>query len=437
MGLLGSILLSPNECLNEIVESGIEPIHFFDLRNRIIYTAILELYTASKPVDFIAMLQTEAIRNAKVFDDSGPIAYVSKLQESSPSSSNYPHYLDIVREKRSARLAIQHCSRLITKVKSGQCVPDAIAALELELMSIGTDYNRNGVKNLQEIAREISESIERKIKGEITGIHTGFHDLDRATEGLGPQDLWVIAGRPSCGKTAIAVNIGEQIADRWKRDSERRSVVMFSLEMSAKSIGIRMTAGHSGVCFRSVRPGISEGDVKRLIAAIGRLAKLKDHFIIDDTPGLTIPRLMAKCRHYKRRHHAGLVIVDYLQLVSDDGSDSQRREFVDKVSKTMKQIAKELDVPVIALAQLNRELEKETKRKPRMSDLRESGGIEQDADFIGILYNPSNEEKQSHEPRQINLRVCKQRNGGKEMDVPFMFKPDITKFHDMAVEEEL
>ena len=438
MGLLGCILVDANACLNEIVELGMEPVHFFDLRNRAMYAAVLELYTNSKPVDFIALIQTESLRGAKVFDEAGPIAYISKLQESASNASNYLYYAEIVREKRAARMAIQHCSKLITRIKAGQSVPESIASLEMELMNLGTENQKKGIKTTREIAKEISDVIERKVKGEVIGIQTGFHALDKATDGLAPQDMWVIAGRPSCGKTAIAVNIGEAIADRWKSEGLKKSVVMFSMEMSAKSIGIRMTAGHSGVCFRSVRPGISEGDMKRLIAAIGRLAKLEHHFIIDDTPGLTIARLLAKCRHYKRRNNAGLIIIDYLQLVTDDGSDSQRREFIDRVSKTMKQIAKELDVPVIALAQLNRELEKETKRKPRMSDLRESGGIEQDADFIGILYNPnSSDEKQSHEPRQINLRVCKQRNGGKEMDVPFMFKPDITKFHDMAVEEEL
>lgn len=438
MGLLGCILQDPSACLNEIVELGTEPVHFFDLRNRAIYSAILELYTNARPVDYIALIQTQALKNAKVFDEAGPIGYIPKLQESASSASNYSYYVEIVKEKRAARMAIQHCSKLITRIKSGQSVPESIASLELELMNLGTENQRKGVKTTREIAKEISDVIQRKMSGEVIGIQTGFHALDKATDGLAPQDMWVIAGRPSCGKTTIAVNIGEMIADRWKSENVKKSVVLFSMEMSSKSIGIRMTAGHSGVCFRSVRPGISEGDVKKLITALGRLAKLEHHFIIDDTPGLTIARLMAKCRHYKRRNNAGLIIVDYLQLVTDDGSDPQRREFIDRVSRTMKQIAKELDIPVIALAQLNRDVEKETKRKPRMSDLRESGGIEQDADFIGILYNPNNgEEKQSHEPRQINLRVCKQRNGGKEMDVPFMFKPDITKFHDMAVDEEI
>ena len=361
--------------------------------------------------------------------------YVSSLQDGVPSASHLEYYLEILKEKNVARMSLAACKELHDSIMGGKNPFECIAKLERSIIDIGSNAITRSLLDMKGIAKEVANRMDLRFQGRRVGIKTGFHDIDKATDGLDSQQLWIIAGRPSCGKTALSVNIGENIARSWIEQKVDKSVVIFSLEMSEIAIGERMVAGASEVNLRSVGPGMIEGDMKKLFKAVTGLAALNKHMIIDPTSSMSMASMMAKARHYYRRNNAGLFIVDYLQLIQGDNR-GQRREEVDGISRDLKRLAKELNVPVIALSQLNREVDKETKRKPRMSDLRESGQIEQDADFIGILYNPNQnqDEIRPSDNRQINLRVCKQRGGGKEMDIPLMFMPVYTKFVNLSRE---
>ena len=263
-------------------------------------------------------------------------------------------------------------------------------------------------------------------------MRTGFTDFDRTTGGLYPGDLVVLGGRPGCGKTTMSMGIAENVANELKTSGKQGSVVMFSLEMDADSLADRLAMSNSGVDVRRIDKATHASDQKKVAMALGRLAKLDGKLIIDDTPGLTVSKLTSKARHYTRRNYCKLIVLDYLQLMSGDKSEKSRQEEISRVSVAMKVLAKELKIPIIALCQLNREIEKEKNRKPRKSDIRDSGQIEQDADFIGILYNPakSADDIEVGEPHQINLRVCKSRNGMSDIDIPFTFIPKEVRFAD-------
>lgn len=432
-GMLGCIMLDATACIDEIMQLGITAGHFFDKRHKAIFTSILDVYTANKPVDIVTVVNS--LKKHDSLESSGGMTYVSELSGVVPTASNFNAYWEIMHDRWIARRSIEICSTAIASFKDGSKPSvDLVAMLEKDIMGVGGDCHEKKVRSMKEIAVEVTSRLERRFKGERVGVSTGFPDIDKATEGLDAQQLWIIAGRPSCGKTALAVNIGEYIAKTWLETGSDKSVVMFSMEMSDVSIGERIVAGGSEVNLRSMGPATSESELKRVFGAVTKMSKLSKNMVIDDTPGLQMASLMAKARHYHRRNNAGLIIVDYLQLIIGDQKKNARREEVDGISRDLKRLAKELNIPVIALSQLNREVEKDSKRKPRMSDLRESGQIEQDADFIGILYNPNQnqEDLKPSDPRQINLRVCKQRGGGREMDVPLTFIPTLTKFVSLA-----
>lgn len=435
-GILGCILLDAKECVDEIMQTGISIGYFYDQRHRAIFLAILDCYTAGNAIDVITV--AASLHKSSSMDVAGGIVYLSSLSGIVPSAANFTSYLTVLREKWIARRVIECCEKTVRDLKSGEKPSnETVAHLEKEIMGIGSDCVTRALLDMKGIAKEVANRMDLRFQGRRVGIKTGFHDIDTATDGLDAQQLWIIAGRPSCGKTALSVNIGENIARNWIQQKVDKSVVIFSLEMSEIALGERMVASASEVNLRSVGPGMTEGEMKKLFKAVTGLSALNKHMIIDPTSSMSMAAMMAKARHYYRRNNAGLFIVDYLQLIQGDNR-GQRREEVDGISRDLKRLAKELNVPVIALSQLNREVEKEAKRKPRMSDLRESGQIEQDADFIGILYNPNQnqDELRPSDNRQINLRVCKQRGGGKEMDIPLMFMPVYTKFANLSREIE-
>jgi replicative DNA helicase len=431
-GVLGCILLS-NEAFDEIIEYGVTTQWFYDLKHRDLFVVMLSMHAEREAIDMVTL--SNALAKSGKMDAVGGLVYVSNLQDSVPSASHLAYYLEILKEKSVARMSIAACKELHDSIMAGKNPFECIAKLERTIIDIGSNAITRSLLDMKGIAKEVATRMDLRFQGRRVGIKTGFHDIDKATDGLDGQQLWIIAGRPSCGKTALSVNIGENIARSWIEQKVDKAVVIFSLEMSEIAIGERMVSGASEVNLRTIGPGMAEGDMKKLFKAVTGLASLNKHMIIDPTSSMSMASMMAKARHYYRRNNAGLFIVDYLQLIQGDNR-GQRREEVDGISRDLKRLAKELNVPVIALSQLNREVDKETKRKPRMSDLRESGQIEQDADFIGILYNPNQnqDEIRPSDNRQINLRVCKQRGGGKEMDIPLMFMPVYTKFANLSRE---
>lgn len=428
MGVLGCILQS-NEVFDQVIEFGVTPSWFFALKHKDLYTVILSMYGDNKAIDLITVV--EELKRAGKLGEVGGLVYVSNLQDSVPSASHLEWYLDILKEKHVARLGMAACKEAYDDMLQGKNPIETVAKLERAVMGIGEGTVTNQIRGMKELMRSAMKRIEMRAKGELVGLKTGFRDFDRHSGGLYPGELIVLGGRPGCGKTTLSMGIAENVANACK-ESGHGCVVMFSLEMDADSLSDRMVMSNSGVDVRRINHATHADDQRKVVVALGRLSKLEGRLIIDDTPGLTVSKLSAKARHYVRRNNAKLIILDYLQLMSGDKSEKSRQEEISRVSIAMKVLAKELKIPIVALCQLNREIEKEKNRKPRKSDIRDSGQIEQDADFIGILYNPakSADDFEVGEPHQINLRVCKARNGTTDTDIPFMFIPKEVRFGD-------
>lgn len=426
-GVIGCVLVDSAACFDEILQSGIMPDWFFDVRHRFIYAALMDLAVSNSAIDLITTV--EALRKANKLDEVGGMLYLSELQGFVPSAENWSLYAKTLREKWVARRAMEVCIKATDRLSSGHDPSEVLAVHEREIIAISSESAPRRVRTMKELAKEAINQIEQRFKGVSFGTKTGFPDLDRATDGLCPQQLWVIAGRPGTGKTTLAVNIAENVAVQWKTAGVPKSAVVFSMEMSDTEVENRLIASGADINMRRIGPSTTQAEMKRIFSAITKTSSLDKHLIIDDSPRMPVSMLCAKARHYARRNHAGLIVVDYLQLAQPDANTGSRQSDIATISSDLKSLAKELGVPVIALAQLNREVEKDTKRKPRMSDLRESGQIEQDADFVGILYSKqTSDNPQEGQPMPVDMRVCKQRGGSANIDVPFLFFKEYTKF---------
>jgi len=426
-GVIGCILADSVACFDEILQSGIMPEWFFVPRHRFIYAALMDLAASNSAIDLITTV--EALRKADKLDEVGGMLYLSELQGFVPSAENWSLYAKTLREKWVARRAMESCMKATDKLCAGTDPSEVLAMHEREIIAISSDSTPRRVRTMKELAKDAINRIEQRFKGVSNGTKTGFPDLDRATDGLHPQQLWVVAGRPGTGKTTLAVNIAENVAVQWKASGVPKAAVVFSMEMSDSEVEDRLIASNADINMRRIGPSTTQAEMKRIFHAITKTSSLDKHLIIDDSPRMPVSMLCAKARHYARRNNAGLIVVDYLQLAQPDANTGSRQSDIAAISSDLKSLAKELGVPVIALAQLNREVEKDTKRKPRMSDLRESGQIEQDADFVGILYNKQTSDAVAEgQPIPVDMRVCKQRGGGSNMDVSFLFFKEHTKF---------
>lgn len=435
-GALGCILISPNDCLGECVEKlkddGKEA--FYDLRHQTIYEALSELFNARKPIDLITVQQH--LKDKQLLEQIGGIAYLSQLQDAVPSAANLSYYLEIVREKFLLRKMIQTCSGVVGRIYDFEGEVDALLdEVEKEVLRVNESRVQGNVQNVKELVNHAIGTIEHFFnrKGELSGLATGLPDFDKMTDGLHGGEMIVIAARPSMGKTSLAMNIAEHIALELKQP-----VGVFSLEMSAESLVLRMMCSLARVNLRSIRDGfMSEADFPKLTSAAGKLSGAQ--LYIDATAGLSILQLRARARRLAQQHGIKLFVVDYLQLLHSTTRRSQenRQQEIAEISSGIKALAKELNVPVIVLSQLNRELEKDKSRKPRLSDLRESGSIEQDADLVGLLYKPSagDDEEGAVEDNDagtpVNLLIAKQRNGPTG-DVHLTFLKPYTRFESAA-----
>ena len=435
-GVLGCTLLEPADAIGQCIErlkGGGEA--FYDLRHRTIYDVLVSMYDRKEPIDLITLGQK--LRDAGQLDGVGGLAYLSDLMDAVPSAANLAYYLDIVREKHVLRRVLATCSEAVSKVHEYEGAVDSLLdEVERDILKISQDRSENTNRTMRELVRSAVDMIQdfHQRKGGLTGLPTGFPDLDKMTSGLQPADMVVIAARPSMGKTSLAMNIAEHVSVE-----ANLPVGVFSLEMTSESLVMRMLCSLARVNGRLIRDGfLSEGDFRRLTAAAGKLSRAPIH--IDDTPGLSILQLRARARRMWQQHGVKLFIIDYLQLMhstSKKAADSRQQE-VAELSNGVKALAKELKVPVIVLCQLNRELEKDKDRKPKLSDLRESGAIEQDADLVGLLYKPAAEDddqrREDPEARDdgmgatpVNLLIAKQRNGPTG-DVCLTFLKGITRY---------
>jgi replicative DNA helicase len=436
MGVLGCALLSPNECLGECIEklkdSGAE--FFYDLRHQTIYEMLAEMFNTRQAIDVITVQQK--LKDKQLLEQIGGIAYLSQLQDSVPSAANLSYYLEIVREKFLLRKMIQTCTEVVGRVYDYEGEVDALMdEVERDVLRISESRAQGSVMATKDLVHKAIDTIENFFsrKGTLTGLATGYADLDRITDGLHGSEMIVIAARPSMGKTSLAMNIVEHVVLEQKLPC-----VVFSLEMSAEALILRMMCSIARVNLRSIREGfMSESDFPKLRDAAGRLANSK--LFIDDSAGLSILQLRARARRLHQQHDIKLFVVDYLQLLHSTARRSQenRQQEISDISSGIKALAKELKVPVLVLSQLNRELERDKNRKPRLSDLRESGAIEQDADLVGLLYKPNagdDEDGAAAEEADglpVNLLIAKQRNGPTG-DINLTFLKNYTRFESAA-----
>jgi replicative DNA helicase len=435
MGVLGCVLLSPNECLGECIEKlrdGKEV--FYDLRHQTIFETLVAMFDAREAIDVITLQQR--LKDRQLLEQVGGLAYLSQLQDAVPSAANLSYYLDIVREKFLLRKMIATCTDVVGRVYDYEGEVDALLdEVERDVLRISESRVQGGVVTTKELVGKAIGTIENYFsrKGTLNGLATGFADLDRMTDGLHGSEMIVIAARPAMGKTSIAMNIVEHVVLEQKLPA-----AVFSLEMSAEALVMRMMCSLARVNLRSIREGfMSEADFPKLTGAAGRLANAP--LFIDDSAALSILQLRARARRLHQQHGIKLFVVDYLQLLHSTARRAQenRQQEISDISSGIKALAKELKVPVLVLSQLNRELERDKSRKPRLSDLRESGAIEQDADVVGLLYKPNAGEDDdsvtAEEPEglPVNLLIAKQRNGPTG-DVNLIFLKPYTRFESAA-----
>ncbi len=435
-GVLGCMLLSPLEAIGDFVganKSGSEV--FYDLRHRTIYEAVVEMYQHRAPVDLITLQQH--LKDHNQLDGVGGLTYLVSLQDAVPSAANLTYYREIVREKYFLRRLLQACTQTITQVYDQEGdIEEFFDHVETSLLRIGEERIESKSNNIKDLVVKAINQIEefQKSHGALSGVSTGFADLDKMTTGFHPGEMIVIAARPSMGKTSLAMNIAEHVALDLKQP-----VAVFSLEMTAESLVMRMLCSRSRVNLRSIREGfIAERDFPKLTRSASELASAP--LFIDDSANMSILELRAKGRRMYQQYGIKLFVIDYLQLLRSTAArakDNRQQEIAD-ISSGIKSLAKELGVPVIVLSQLNRELEKDKSRKPRLSDLRESGSIEQDADLVGLLYKPNTGDDEdgggsSDESgaQAINLLIAKQRNGPTG-DVCLTFLKGYTRYESAA-----
>lgn len=434
-GVLGCMLLDQSTIGRavELLKEGEET--FYDLRHQTIYKTIIELWNDRDPVDLITLY--ERMKAWGLHEQCGGIAYISSLPDMVPSAQNIDYYIEILREKYLLRRMIKVCTDTVGKLYEFEGDTEKVLdECERDVLRVNESRVNTDTPSIKTLVGRVITSIEARVtnRDSVTGLRTGFADLDRMLNGLQQKDMIVIAARPSLGKTSLAMNIAENIAI-----DARLPVAIFSLEMSAEALVNRMVCSRAKVNTRNVQEGfLAERDYPKLTNAAGKVSGAPIY--IDDAGGQSILQVRAKARRLWKQYGIKLAIIDYLQLMNALGGrrkyDNRQQEVTD-ISHGVKEIAKELGIPVIVLSQLNREFEREKNRQPRLSDLRESGSIEQDADVVGFLYKQANEDDDNESAGMsdnvlpINLLIAKQRSGPTGI-VPLTFFKEFTKFESAA-----
>ncbi len=380
---------------------------FYQRQYGIVFEAMVELFNEDQPVDLITL--QNRLRAKDVPAEVSSMEFVRDLLNNVPTSANVKYYANIVAEKATLRKLIKVNEEINNLCYSGnEQLETVLEQTEKKVFDLVQRRNAGEFVPIKQVVLNAIQKIEiaSRTKGNVTGIATGFKDLDYQTSGFQPSDLILIAARPSMGKTAFVLNIAQYMAFR-----SNETVAIFSLEMSKEQLVNRLLSMESGVDAQKLRNGnLSDGDWERLVEGAEGVAR--SNLIIDDTPGITLAELRSKCRKYKLENKLGIIMIDYLQLMSGGGrsSDSRQQEISD-ISRGLKSLARELNVPVVALSQLSRAVEQRPDHRPMLSDLRESGAIEQDADMVMFLYRDAYYNKDSEMKNLAEVIVAKQRNG--------------------------
>ena len=400
---------------------------FYREDNKAIYSAILSLYSRSEPIDIITV-KAELVE-AGNFERIGGLEYLAELPDRVPTTANVEKYIKIVSEKATLRSLIQTSNELIALgYDESEDVDNIMDMAEKKVFDLSQKKSVKGYSALKDVLVGSFAELEKLYnqKGNVTGITTGFIDLDNKTAGLHNSDLIIIAARPAMGKSAFAINIATNAAIK-----ANVPVVIFNLEMSKDQIGNRILCSEAMVDSNKIRTGqIEDEDWMKLATTLGELSEAPIY--IDDTPGISIMEIRAKCRKLKIEKNIGLIVIDYLQLIQGTGKkNASREQEISEISRSLKILAKELDVPVIALSQLSRTAEKRDDKRPMLSDLRESGAIEQDADIVMFLYRDDYYNEDTEKKNVAEVILAKHR-GGSTGTVELAWMPSFTKFANLG-----
>ncbi|GKS14751.1 replicative DNA helicase [Paenibacillus chitinolyticus] len=404
--VLGAVLLDP-ETMDLAMDllSGDE---FFSPQHGQIFETMQELYDSGTAIDVVSL--AARLQSKGQLTAIGGVGYLTQLIEAVPTSANLEHYAEIVKDKATHREAILELRRQLRQAEESEDTGKL-----LQTMQAGADkltdkgFKKQPFHMISDVAMGCFDSIERTYhnrgNGAATGLPSGFADLDKLTNGFQKSDLIIVAARPSVGKTAFALNIAQNVGIR-----KNEPVAVFSLEMGAEQLVQRMICAEANVDANRLRTGFLEpGDWEKITAGISLLSEAPIY--IDDSASITVGEIRAKCRRLKKDRGLGLILIDYLQLIAGTRKDGNRQQEVSEISRTLKQIAREFEVPVIALSQLSRTVEQRQDKRPMMSDLRESGSLEQDADIVAFLYRDDYYDKESEKKNIIEIIIAKQRNG--------------------------
>lgn len=428
--VLGGLMLD-NEAWHQVSERLTQG-DFYRRDHNEIFRAVEALANQGKPYDVVTL--AEWLKTNELLDSVGGLQYLAELSENTPSAANISAYADIVRERSVLRSLVRAGADIVesgyqTEGRSADELLDEAERLVFEIADRETRSNR-GFKRIKELLVGALDRIDLLFQRDnpITGVATGFYEVDMMTSGLQPSDLIIIAGRPSMGKTAFAVNVAQHAAVK-----ESLPVAIFSMEMPSEQLAMRMLSSLGKIDQHKVRTGkLGDEDWPRLTHAVGVLSEVDMY--IDDTPALSPGELRSRCRRLAREQGLGLIVVDYLQLMQVHGSKENRATEISEISRSLKALAKELNVPVLALSQLNRSLESRTDKRPVMSDLRESGAIEQDADVIVFIYRDEVYDEDSPDQGIAEIIIGKQRNGPIGIR-KLRFFGEYTTFENLAYED--
>jgi replicative DNA helicase len=403
--VIGAIFLEPQALLT--ASEVLVPEDFYRMAHQKIFTTMLNLSDRGQAIDVVTV--TEELSAKKELEDVGGISYLTEIANSVPTAANIVHYANIVEEKALLRRLIRVAT---TIVEDGYTREDEVEALlseaEKNMMEVSNRKNAGDFKHIKDVLVQTYDNIEllHTQQGDVTGIPTGFTDLDKITAGFQRNDLIIVAARPSVGKTAFALNIAQNVATKTTEN-----VAIFSLEMGADQLVMRMLCAEGNIDAQVMRTGALQAeDWRKLTMAMGSLSNAG--IFIDDSSGIKVNEIRSKCRRLQQEHGLGMVIIDYMQLISGSGKAGEnRQQEVSEISRSLKGLARELEIPVIALSQLSRGVEQRQDKRPMMSDLRESGSIEQDADIVSFLYREDYYDKETENENMIEIIIAKQRNG--------------------------
>ncbi|MEG0294772.1 replicative DNA helicase [Enterococcus sp.] len=436
--VLGAIFLDSDTLIDamEIIEAR----SFYRRAHQIIFQSMVQLNDRSEAIDVIT-LKAEIERNNSL-EDVGGISYLTELSQSTPSSASVGYYAKIVDDKFVLRQLIQTANQIVTKsFEQGDDVQNIVDEAEKSILEVSEKRNSTGFQSIADVLNNTIETIDRLAQNneEITGLPTGYQALDKMTAGLQKEELIILAARPAVGKTAFALNIAQNVGTKTDQ-----SVAIFSLEMGAESLVNRMLCAEGSIEASHLRTGqLNEEEWRNLIVAMGSLSRA--NIFIDDTAGIKISEIRARCRKLaQERGGLGLILIDYLQLIEGTGRENRQQE-VSEISRQLKKLAKELKVPVIALSQLSRGVEQRQDKRPVLSDIRESGSIEQDADIVAFLYRDDYYEReggedgeQREEPQNDNVIevIIEKNRSGARGTVELLFIKEYNKFSSLSPREE-